>query len=159
MNNAKLTHLDDSGAARMVDVGQKPVTRRTAIATAKCQMRSETGDVIRDVAGKKGDVLQVARIAGISAAKRTDELIPLCHCVPLDTLTVTFNWIEQGLLEIRASSVATARTGVEMEAMVAASISALTVYDMCKAIDRSLKVISVELLEKTGGVHGDYRKS
>lgn len=159
MDKRKLTHLDDAGAARMVDVGDKPTTRRTAVAQALCRMQNETAETIRGGSTKKGDVLQIARIAAIGAAKRTDELIPLCHSLPLDSVEVQFDWPDVALLRIRVTATCTGRTGVEMEALVAASLAALTVYDMCKAIDRSMRIESVELVEKSGGVHGDFKKS
>lgn len=159
MDKPKLTHLDEAGAARMVDVGDKPTTRRTAVAQAFCRMKSDTADTIRAGSTRKGDVLQIARIAAIGAAKRTDELIPLCHSLPLDSVEVQFEWREKALLRIQVTASSTGRTGVEMETLVAASLAALTVYDMCKAIDRSMRVESVELVEKSGGVHGDFKKS
>lgn len=155
-SHGMLTHVDETGAAKMVDVGDKPVTRRTARARAVCVMQPATAAAIRDVSSKKGDVLQVARIAALSAAKRTDELIPLCHSVPIDSVSVEFNWENDCRLQVVVSSIATGKTGVEMEAMVAATIGALTVYDMCKAMDRGMRIEAVELLEKTGGVRGDY---
>lgn len=158
MDKLKLTHLDEAGAARMVDVGGKATTYRRAVAQAFCRMQKKTADTIRFGNTKKGDVLQIARIAGIGAAKRTDELIPLCHSLPLDTVEVQFDWPEDGLLRIQVTAACNGRTGVEMEALVAASLSALTVYDMCKSVDRSMRVESVELVEKSGGVHGDFKK-
>lgn len=154
----KLTHLSEAGAARMVDVGEKPISRRTATAVAVCVMQPETVRVVQEKSGHKGDVLQVARIAAIGATKRTDELIPLCHSVPLDTVQVEFDWIDAGRLQISVTCVATGRTGVEMESLVGASMAALTVYDMCKAIDRGMMIETVSLLSKTGGVRGDYTR-
>lgn len=158
-SESSFTHLDETGAAKMVDVGDKPVSRRVAKAAAICSMQVATAQAIRDVASKKGDVLQVARIAAVNGAKRTDELIPLCHSVPIDSLDVEFSWLDDRRLQVTVTSVATAKTGVEMEALVGASVGALTIYDMCKAMDRSLKVESVELLSKSGGTRGDYRKA
>lgn len=155
----KLTHVDDQGNARMVDVGHKPVSLRTAVAEAKCEMQLATAEAVRQNGLKKGDVLQVARIAAIGAAKRTDELIPLCHSLPLDTVDIDFLWENDTCLTIKASARTTGKTGVEMEAMVAASIASLTVYDMCKAMDRSIKVKDIVLVSKTGGVRGDYQRS
>ncbi len=132
---AKLTHVDETGRAHMVDVGEKAVTHRTATASAVCSMSETTAQAIRDNALHKGDVLQVARIAGIGAAKRTDELIPLCHTVPLDQVEIQFDWLEPTKLGITATAKTTGRTGVEMEALVAASLAALTIYDMCKSSD------------------------
>ncbi|MFN3190670.1 MAG: cyclic pyranopterin monophosphate synthase MoaC [Aureliella sp.] len=151
-----LTHLDEAGAAKMVDVGEKPMSRRTASARAICRMSAPTAKSIRDVTSKKGDVLPVARIAAIGAAKRTDELIPLCHGIPIESVNVDFFWLGDTELEIRVTSACSGKTGVEMEAMVGASIAALTVYDMCKAMDRGMQISSVELLSKTGGSRGDY---
>ena len=159
MDKLKLTHLDQAGSARMVDVGEKATTRRRAVAQAFCRMRRETAETIRFDNTKKGDVLQIARIAGIGAAKRTDELIPLCHSLALDSVEVHFEWPENAVLKIQVTATCNGRTGVEMEALVAASIAALTVYDMCKAVDRSMRVEAVELVEKSGGVSGDFKKS
>jgi len=156
MAESRLTHIDQKGAARMVDVGDKPVTRRTAVAVATCVMKPATANAIRENSGKKGDVLQVARLAAIGAAKRTDELIPLCHSVPLDSVDAQFDWLSDSKLQVRVTSVATGKTGIEMEALVGASMAALTVYDMCKSIDRGLRIENIELLSKTGGVRGDY---
>ncbi len=157
MTDRKLSHVDDAGNARMVDVGSKQITRRTAIAESQIELCSEAAEAIRNNLVKKGDVLGVARIAGIAAAKRTDELIPLCHSVPLDKLDVRFDWLNPTRLQVLTEAVATGRTGVEMEALVACSTAALAVYDMCKSIDKSIAIQSVRLLEKTGGVSGDFR--
>ncbi|MCR9296083.1 MAG: cyclic pyranopterin monophosphate synthase MoaC, partial [bacterium] len=119
MSHSNFTHLDEKGSASMVDVGDKPISRRTALAAARCRMQLATAQAVREVSGPKGDVLQVARIAAISAAKRTDELIPLCHSVPLDRVDVQFAWPSEDLLEIRVQATATGRTGVEMEALLA----------------------------------------
>ena len=159
MDEPRLSHLDEQGAAKMVDVGGKEVTRREACATAVCRMQPHTAAAIRDHSGPKGDVLQVARLAAINAAKRTDELIPLCHSVPMDSVHVEFQWLDDSRLEIRVTSAATAKTGVEMEALVGASVAGLTVYDMCKAIDRSMSVENICLQSKSGGVRGDYQRS
>lgn len=153
-----MSHVDEAGKARMVDVGEKSVSRRVAIAQAVVVLSDSAAEAIRSNTVKKGDVLGVARIAGIAAAKRTDELIPLCHSVPLDNLDVHFQWLDDCRLRIEAEAVATARTGVEMEALVACSNSALTVYDMCKAIDKSISIRAVELVSKTGGQRGDYSR-
>jgi cyclic pyranopterin monophosphate synthase len=153
-----LSHVDATGAARMVDVGEKPISRRTATATVVCRMQAETSERIRQNTLKKGDVLSVARVAAIQAAKRTDELIPLCHSLPLDGVTVDFQWLGQKRLKISVTVSVTGRTGVEMEAMVGASIAGLTVYDMCKAVDRSMSLEEVSLESKSGGTRGDYRR-
>ena len=158
MSDSNFTHLDDQGAARMVDVGEKGVSRRTAVAQAVCSMESATAEAIRDQGSKKGDVLQVARIAAIGAAKRTDELIPLCHNIPLDRVSVEFNWPDDDELRVEVTASATGRTGVEMEALTAASVAALTVYDMCKSMDRSMEIHSVYLLSKSGGQRGEYQR-
>jgi cyclic pyranopterin phosphate synthase len=155
---SKLTHVDETGRAHMVDVGEKPITQRAATATAVCSMNAETAQAIRDNALHKGDVLQVARIAAIGAAKRTDELIPLCHSVPLDQVEIHFVWLEHAKLGITATAKTTGRTGVEMEALVAASLAALTIYDMCKSMDRSLRIENVELQSKSGGARGDFKR-
>lgn len=156
---AEFTHLDRSGAARMVDVGSKEPTFREAIAEACIKMSSATADAIRENRNKKGEVLQVARLAGIMAAKRTDEIIPLCHGLPLESIEVVLEFTESDLLRITTTARVTAKTGVEMEAMTAASVAALTVYDMCKAIDRSMEILHVRLMKKSGGKSGTFVRS
>ncbi|MEM9702582.1 MAG: cyclic pyranopterin monophosphate synthase MoaC [Planctomycetota bacterium] len=151
-----LTHFDEQGAARMVDVAAKPVTQRTAVAEATVVCRAETLTLILTGDGKKGDVRQVARIAGIQAAKNTGLLIPLCHPLPLDGVTVDFAPTPPDQLRIVATVGCTGRTGVEMEALAAASVAALTVYDMTKAVDRGMTIETVRLLRKTGGRSGDW---
>lgn len=153
---AELTHIDEQGRARMVDVGEKPNTRRMARAEAHLTMAPETREKILAGAMPKGDVLAAARIAGILAAKRTHELIPLCHPIPLDQAEIAIAPEGEGGLRIEATARCRYHTGVEMEAMVAASIAALTIYDMCKAIDRGMAVSEVRLLEKSGGKSGHY---
>jgi cyclic pyranopterin phosphate synthase len=154
----KPSHLDSDGAPRMVDVGDKAVTARRAVAEAIVRMRPETLAALLDAGGPKGDVLVVARLAGIAAAKRTAELIPLAHAIPLDVVEVTPTGDRNaGTLAFRAEVRATARTGVEMEALTAAAVSALTAYDMAKALQRDIVIERVQLLEKTGGRSGDYR--
>lgn len=155
---ADFTHLDSSGAARMVDVGQKQPTAREAVAEAYVTMKVETGKAIRDNQNQKGEVLQVARLAGIMAAKRTDELIPLCHGLPLESIDVDFAFEDPTTLRITATARVTAKTGIEMEAMTAASVAALTVYDMCKAIDRGMEVRHIRLIKKSGGKSGTYQR-
>lgn len=158
MNEAKLTHLDEQGRANMVDVGDKPVTDRSATAAGSVTMQPETLRLIQDGALKKGDVLTVARIAGIMAAKRTAELIPLCHPIPLSKISVELVIdADASAIHITATAKTTGQTGVEMEALTAVSVAALTLYDMAKAVDRSMTISGVRLLEKTGGVHGDYK--
>ncbi len=153
--SGRLTHLDDEGAARMVDVSPKAVTGRLARARAVVEMAPATAAAIRGATLKKGDALGVARIAGIQAAKRTDALIPLCHSLPLDHVDLTLV-VEDARVVIEAVARTTARTGVEMEAMTAASVAALTIYDMAKAMDRGMRICAVELLEKRGGKSGTW---
>lgn len=152
----EFTHFDAAGAARMVDVGQKPVTARSARASGRVRMRPDTLSLIRDRGHKKGDVLEVARLAGIMAAKRTDELIPLCHTLPLDGVTLTFSFVDAETVGIEAAVRCTARTGVEMEALAAVSVAALTIYDMCKSVDRSMTIEAIRLEEKDGGRSGHF---
>ncbi|MBL8132127.1 MAG: cyclic pyranopterin monophosphate synthase MoaC [Anaerolineae bacterium] len=155
----ELTHIDAAGRAQMVDVGGKPDSERTASARGAVYMKPETLALIRDGAIKKGDVLTVARIAGIMAAKRTAEIIPLCHPIPLTHIAVEIALDEDAdAVRISATTRTTGKTGVEMEALTAVSAAALTVYDMAKAVDRSMRIGDIELVEKRGGVHGDYRK-
>ena len=146
----ELTHIDEAGNARMVDVGAKAVTDRRAIARAVVRMAPETVAAVRSGDAPKGDVLGTARIAGIQAAKRTSELIPLCHPLPLSFVDVRLAVVEDGV-EIETEARTTGQTGVEMEALTAASVAALTVYDMVKGIERGVVIESVRLLEKTGG--------
>ncbi len=152
-----LSHLDESGAARMVDVGQKADTERVAVAGGEVAMQANTLRLIREGALKKGDVLTVARLAGIMAAKRTADLIPLCHPLPLTQIEVNLTLDEAAnrvLIEATARTVG--KTGVEMEALTAVSVAALTVYDMAKAVDRGMHIQNIRLLEKHGGKSGDY---
>jgi cyclic pyranopterin monophosphate synthase len=151
----KLTHLDDSGAARMVDVAEKPATLREAKAEGKISMTRLAITAIREATTKKGDVLAVARVAGIMAAKRTSDLIPLCHPVALSTVTVDFD-IADTIVTVRARVGTTGPTGVEMEALTAVSVALLTIYDMAKALDRGMIIGEVRLLEKSGGRSGDW---
>ena len=152
----ELTHLDAAGAARMVDVSDKPKTAREAIARGRIAMRPETAAAIRDGDIKKGDVLGAARIAGIMAAKRTSELIPLCHPLPLTSVEIALE-IEANSVVVTATARTTYRTGVEMEALTAVGIALLTVYDMAKAIDRAMTIGEVRLIAKSGGRSGDWR--
>jgi cyclic pyranopterin monophosphate synthase len=155
----RLTHLDATGAARMVDVGAKAVTQRRAVAQAVVAMAPQTAAAVAAGDAPKGDVLGTARIAGIQAAKRTGELIPLCHPLGLDAVAVDLVVDpEAGTVTIRAEASTTARTGVEMEAMTAASVAALTVYDMVKGLERGVTLREVALLEKTGGKSGPWRR-
>jgi len=160
-----LSHFDAKGRAVMVDVSAKPETQRVAVAHARVVMRPETLAVIRGGTAKKGDVLGTARLAGIMAAKRTWELIPLCHPLPITAVTVELKAVELKAGELEAGDAVdiiatvrtTGRTGVEMEALTAASVAALTVYDMCKAIDRGMRIEGLHLVSKQGGASGDYR--
>lgn len=157
---AQLTHLDAQGKARMVDVGDKATTTRLAVAEGAVHMRAETLAMIDSGDQKKGDVLAVARIAGIQAAKKCSDLIPLCHPLLLNWVNVDFELDKaRGRVVIQASCSLEARTGVEMEALTAVSVAALTVYDMCKAVDKDMVIGGIRLLRKTGGRSGDYRAS
>jgi cyclic pyranopterin phosphate synthase len=153
----RLTHLDPQGRITMVDVSAKPITQREARARAALQMKPETLSAIMQGSLKKGEALGAARLAGIMAAKRTHELIPLCHQIPLDAVEVEFHAdSERGRLEIDTRAMTTFRTGVEMEALIAASVAALTIYDMAKAIDRAMTIESVRLVSKSGGRSGEF---
>lgn len=154
----ELTHIDENGAARMVDVGDKEFTKRTAKAQAIVTMLPETLDLIREGKVKKGDVFSCARIAGIMAAKRTHELIPMCHPLPLEKITVELEPISDTQVKIIATVSCTYKTGVEMEALTAANIAALTIYDMCKAVDRGMEISDCYLLFKDGGKSGKFEK-
>lgn len=151
----EFTHFDDQGRAKMVEVGDKAVTRRTAVAEARVIMNSRTVALVKSGGVKKGDVLTVAQIAGIMGAKRTGELIPMCHPIALDGIQLRLTLEENGVA-IRAEVTCQGRTGVEMEALTAVSVAALTVYDMCKAVQRDMVIEGIRLLSKTGGSHGDY---
>jgi cyclic pyranopterin phosphate synthase len=153
---SQFTHFDAHGASRMVDVGDKPVTRRVARASGLVLLQPDTLRRIRDRQVVKGDVLEVARLAGIQAAKRTWELIPLCHQLPLDCVQIDFDFPDESTIRITAHAQATARTGVEMEALTAVSVAALTIYDMCKAVDRQMSIGAICLEEKSGGRSGHY---
>lgn len=154
-----LSHVDQSGKARMVDISNKPVTRREAVARGVCRMKPETAAAIRGNTAQKGDVLAVARVAGVMAGKKTDELIPLCHSIPLDQLDIAFDWADDCALEVRATAVCHGKTGVEMEALVAASVACLTVYDMCKSMDREMQIESIRIERKSGGASGNWSLS
>jgi len=151
----KPTHLDETGAAHMVDVGAKPATGRRAVAGGRVAMSPLALEAIRSGNAPKGDVLSTARIAGIMAAKRTADLIPLCHPIALTSLTIDFDWEEDGI-SVRATAATTGPTGVEMEALTAASVALLTLYDMAKALDRAMVLSGIRLLEKSGGRSGDW---
>jgi len=153
----RLTHFDAAGNAVMVDVGAKAVTERQATARARVAMRPETLRMILAGEAKKGDVLGVARIAGIMAAKRTSELIPLCHPLPLSSVTLELGPDGEDGVSIAATVKTTGKTGVEMEALMAASVAALTVYDMCKSVDRGMRIEALRLTHKSGGKSGEFR--
>lgn len=153
------THFDDHGRARMVDVGEKAPTRRTASAGARVFVNEGTFALIRDGGMKKGDVLAVAQVAGIMGAKRTPDLIPMCHPVQIDGIDLSLTLdAARHCVDIRASVRCDGRTGVEMEALTAVSTAALTVYDMCKAVQKDIVISDIRLLEKTGGIHGDFSR-
>ena len=156
---SKLTHLDDQGAAHMVDVGAKDVTRRQATATALVSMQPDTMALLEAGGHKKGDVLAVARVAGIQAAKKTPDLIPLCHPLMLDSVSVEFEMrIASSEVLVRATCGLSGKTGVEMEALTAASVAALTIYDMCKAVDRGMQIGPIALEQKSGGKSGEWQR-
>jgi cyclic pyranopterin phosphate synthase len=157
MSDRGLTHLDPLGRARMVDVTPKDPTHRRAIARARVNMAPDTTSLVARGAISKGDVLAVARVAGIQAAKRTPDLIPLCHPLLVGSVFINFR-IEDAFVEVEAQVETIDRTGVEMEAMTACSVAALTIYDMCKSVDRSMVISDVTLWEKTGGRSGSYRR-
>ena len=156
---SELTHFDESGASRMVDVTAKEVTLRTARASGRVRLQPATLALIMEHRMAKGDVLEVARLAGIMAAKRTGELIPLCHPLGLDSVELVLTPVQPDLVEIEASVQVHGRTGVEMEALTAVSVAALTIYDMCKAVDRGMVITQIQLEEKMGGRRGLYRRS
>jgi len=149
------THFDASGQAAMVDVGAKPVTERSATARARVAMLPATAALIRSGGAKKGDVLGVARIAGIMAAKRTSELIPLCHPLPITAVALELT-VGEAAVELAATVRTTGQTGVEMEALTAVSVAALTVYDMCKSVDRGMRIEALRLTHKAGGKSGEF---
>ena len=160
MSDARLTHVDERGTARMVDVGAKDVTERRAIARAIVRMSPQTAEAVARGDAPKGDVLGTAKIAGILAAKRTDELIPLCHSLPLSFAGVEGQIDAQaGTITLTAEARTNAQTGVEMEALTAASVAALTVYDMVKGLEKGVEIAEVVLVEKTGGKSGDWRRT
>lgn len=153
------THFNDQGRAKMVDVGEKPPTRRTATAAARVLVNQETFQLIRSGGMKKGDVLTVAQVAGVMGAKRTPELIPMCHPILMDGIDLRLGLDERRCaVEIEATVSCDGRTGVEMEALTAVSTAALTVYDMCKAVQKDMVITDIRLLRKSGGVHGDFER-
>ena len=156
---APLSHFDEQGASRMVDVGQKPATERLARASGLVRMSPATLARIADRTLEKGNVLEVARVAGIMAAKRTGDLIPLCHPLPLEAVTIDFEFPDDHTLKVVSQAKVTAKTGVEMEALTAVSVAALTVYDMCKSIDRGMWIERIQLEMKSGGRSGEWKRS
>ncbi len=154
----ELTHIDNKGRAVMVDVSQKDVTERVAAAEATVKMRPETLDLIKAGGIKKGDVFACARVAGIMASKRTPELIPLCHPIPLTSVAVEIEAAGVDTVQITATVKCNYVTGVEMEALTAASLAALTIYDMCKAVDRGMQILNIRLVSKSGGKSGEYKR-
>jgi GTP cyclohydrolase subunit MoaC len=154
----KLTHVDDEGKAMMVDISQKFATERVAIASGMVKMQPETLELIRSGEVKKGDVLAVARVAGIMAAKKTAEVIPLCHPLPLTSAQIDFEFVNENMVKITAEVKTTYNTGVEMEALTAVSVAALTIYDMCKAVDRAMVIGEIKLEKKSGGQSGVFNR-
>ena len=150
------SHVAADGSVTMVDVGAKTVTRRTARACALVRLPPRAADALREATLPKGDAFTAAQIAGIFAAKKTGDLIPLCHPLPVDAVDVHFIWDDEQTLRVESTAVTSAKTGVEMEALVAASVAALTIYDMCKSVDKGIVIEAVRLLEKTGGKSGDW---
>ena len=158
-NQEDFTHFNEQGRAKMVDVGEKPQTVRTATAMSRVLVSRETFDLIRTGGMKKGDVLTVAQVAGVMGAKRTPDIIPMCHPIGITGIDLDLSLDEERLsVEIRATVSCSGKTGVEMEALSAASIAALTVYDMCKAVQKDMVITDIALLDKTGGVHGDFHR-
>ena len=156
--SGRLSHIDESGKARMVDVGGKDNTERVAVAGCEVHMQQSTFDLIKSGGFDKGDVLGVARVAGVMAAKKTSDLIPLCHPIALTQMTIDFDDLDDGIgLSVTSTARSMGRTGVEMEALTGASIAALTVYDMCKAVDRAIRIDGLRLLSKSGGKSGDWQ--
>ena len=157
MNDNKLTHFDDNGDPSMVDINAKENTVRVAIATGKVTMKSETLQKILDIKIKKGDVFNVAKLAGIMAAKKTDQLIPLCHSIPLSYVNIDLEPdIKNSCVKIRAEASLVGKTGVEMEAFTAVSVASLTIYDMCKSVDREMVISDIKLIHKSGGKSGEF---
>ena len=153
------THFNDQGRAKMVDVGEKPISQRAAVAAGRVLVNENTFSLIRSGGMKKGDVLTVAQIAGVMGAKRTPDLIPMCHPILMDGIDLSLTLDEARLsVEITATVSCDGRTGVEMEALTAVSAAALTVYDMCKAVQKDMVITDIRLLSKSGGIHGDYKR-
>jgi cyclic pyranopterin phosphate synthase len=157
LNENKLTHLDDNGNPSMVDINKKEMTKRVAIAIGKITMHADTLKKILDIKIKKGDVLNIAKIAGIMAAKKTDQLIPLCHTIPLSYVNIDLEPDEKySCVNIKAEASLVGKTGVEMEAFTAVSIASLTIYDMCKSVDREMVISDIKLIHKSGGKSGEF---
>jgi cyclic pyranopterin phosphate synthase len=156
---SELTHFDQHGNVHMVDVGSKAITQRTAIVSGQITMEASTMELIQNGGFAKGDVLAVARLAGIMASKRTADLIPLCHPIAIDSVDVDLTKADATTLTVSATVASTGRTGVEMEAFTAVSVACLTVYDMCKSVDRSMKIGDIQLEHKSGGKSGDFRRA
>ncbi len=154
-----LTHVDAAGHARMVDVGDKPISPRVAVASSRIAMSAEAARAIREHSLAKGDAMTVARVAAITAVKLTSQLLPLCHSIGIDGVEVEHAWLDDTTLQWQVTVRSSGKTGVEMEALTAASVAALTIYDMCKAMDRSMEIGCVRLLEKSGGVRGNYLRT
>ena len=157
-SNPELTHFDETGASRMVDVSAKPTTRREARASGRIEMAPETLRLVLDRGMSKGDVFEVARLAGIMAAKRTADLIPLCHPLGLSSVEVDLRPVSASEVEVRATCRIDAKTGVEMEALTAVGVACLTVYDMCKAVDRGMRIVEIRLDHKSGGKSGTFER-
>jgi cyclic pyranopterin phosphate synthase len=155
---AKLTHVTSSGDARMVDISAKTPTVRVAVATARVNMKPATLRQVKSASLKKGDVLAVARVAGIMAAKRVPDIIPLCHTIPIDSVAIDFDLSGKNSIGITAMARSTGKTGVEMEALTAVTVAALTIYDMCKAAEKGMTITDIRLESKTGGKSGTYRR-
>ena len=154
-----ITHFNDQGRAKMVDVGEKPISQRTAVAAGRVLVNEHTFALIQSGGMKKGDVLTVAQIAGVMGAKRTPDIIPMCHPILMDGINLELHLDEtRRSVEIQATVSCDGRTGVEMEALTAVSTAALTVYDMCKAVQKDMVITDIRLVRKTGGVHGDYHR-
>ncbi|GGC77578.1 cyclic pyranopterin monophosphate synthase MoaC [Enterococcus wangshanyuanii] len=158
VNNLQFTHINEQGQAQMVDVGGKPSTERTARAYGEIHMKKETAEAIKNQNVKKGEVLQVARIAGIMAAKKTFELIPLCHVLALTKCEIDFQWKSKEILAVECLAKTVGITGVEMEALTGLNVTLLTIYDMCKALDREMMMTNIGLLEKSGGKSGVFKR-
>lgn len=156
---SEFTHFNEQGRAKMVDVGEKPISQRTAVAAGRVLVNEKTFALIQSGGMKKGDVLTVAQIAGVMGAKRTPDIIPMCHPILMDGIDLDLRLDEQKRsIEIRAAVSCDGRTGVEMEALTAVSTAALTVYDMCKAVQKDMVITDIRLVRKTGGIHGDYTR-